>query len=92
MAKKSKKSKKKQTDNLVPVFTPALVSTLLKREKSKGAPLTEEEVLEIRDNSTLILVDSSEAQSMAETRGYQDLDPEHTWEQWVKIRKKLLKK
>ena len=32
-------------DELILTFLPSLVETLLKREKSKGAPLTEEEVL-----------------------------------------------
>ncbi len=93
MAKKEKTSKKKKMNDLVPVFTPTLVSILLKKEKDKGAPLTEQEVLDIRDNSTLILLDTNAAKSMAETRGYEDLDPENnTWEQWKKIRKKFIKK
>lgn len=91
MAKKPNKKDKKPGSDLVPVFTPALVSILLKKEKAKGAPLTEEEVLDIRDNSTLILLDATAARSMTESRGYEDLDPERTWEQWQKVRKKFVK-
>ena len=36
-------------DPLVPVFIPALVVLLANKERSKGEPLTREEVLEIRD-------------------------------------------
>ena len=87
MAKK--RPTKKKLAERIPVYTPALVSILMNREKAKGAPLTKEEVLEIRDNATLILVDQSEAKAMAETRGYADLDPENTWNQWLKIKKKI---
>jgi hypothetical protein len=87
MAKKTKSKK----EEMVPVFTPALVSLLLKKEKEKGAPLTEAEVLEIRDNSTMIMMKSSAVRSMSDSRGYEDIDPERAWEQWSKIRKQFYK-
>lgn len=81
--------KKKTGKDLVPVFSPTLISLLTKKEKEKGAPLTREEVHDIRDNSTLIMLNAEEAESMAASRGYNDLDPEQAWEQWQKIRKKM---
>ena len=38
------------SDNLVIYPMPSLVSTLLDRERAKGSPLTEAEVIEIRDS------------------------------------------
>lgn len=87
MAKKRKKTK----EELVPVYTPALASLLFKREKEKGAPLTKEEVLEVRDNSTLVMMKAKDAQAMSDSRGYEDIDPEKAWEQWTKIRHQFYK-
>ncbi len=69
-------------DDLVPVFIPALVLLLREAERSKGSPLTEDEALAIRDNGTCIMLRRSQADAMAESRGYRDLDPEDCWEQW----------
>ena len=84
MTKKSKPS-----DNLVPVFTPPLIKLLQQREKAKGAPLTREEVLEIRNNATMILVKAEEAEKMARSRGFEDLEADKAWEQWKALRKRL---
>lgn len=85
------KKKTAPMKDLVPVFSPTLVSILSKREKEKGIPLTKEEVIDIRDNSTLIMLDAAAAKEMAASRGYDDLDPEQVWEQWQKIRNKMIK-
>ena len=76
-------------DNLVPVFTPPLIKLLQQKEKAKGAPLTREEVLEIRDNATMILVRADEAKKRAHSRGFADLDADKAWEQWKNMRKRL---
>ncbi|MBP2184261.1 hypothetical protein [Amycolatopsis magusensis] len=78
-----------EEDELVIEFSPALVAVLLAAERSKGAPLTEEEVLEIRDGATCIRLPRSLAGAMAEQRGYPDLDPEQCWEQWQTVRTEL---
>jgi hypothetical protein len=83
------KKKTTQSDKLVPVFNPPLIKLLLQKEKTKGAPLTKEEVLEIRNNATMILIKATEAQKKAHTRGYEDIDPEKAWEQWKVLRKRL---
>ena len=71
---------------LVPVFIPALVALLRFAEDKKGSPLSEEEVLEIRDDGTCVAMSVADAAAMAEARGYDDLDPEYCWEQWQQVR------
>ena len=80
--------KSKHSEKLVPVFVPPLVTILHKKERAKGAPLTRQEVLEIRDNATMILVKASEAAKMADKRGYPDIDPDKAWEQWAAMRRR----
>ena len=48
---KGKPQKKDSEEELIPVPVPALVAVLLNKESEKGSPLTEQEVLEIRDNA-----------------------------------------
>ncbi|MFI7678243.1 hypothetical protein [Actinophytocola sp. NPDC049390] len=72
--------------DLVIDFSPPLVAVLLAAERSKGGPLTEEEVLGIRDGATCVRLPRSVAEAMAEQRGYADLEPERCWEQWQAVR------
>lgn len=44
---------------------------------------SEEDVLAIRDNATAIVTDAEGVLAVAERRGYQDIDPEHCWEEWL---------
>ena len=73
-------------DPLVPVFIPALVVLLLNRDKAKGTALTKSEVEAIRDKSSAIMLPRSQADKLAESRGYSDIDPERAWEEWSVIR------
>ena len=77
------------TDPMIPVFIPSLVSVLLSREKAKGSPLTEAEVLEIRDQGVCMMLRLSEAAKLVKSRGYDDIDPEECWEEWQRVRKDL---
>ena len=77
------------TDKLVPIFIPALVAVLLNREQAKGSPLTEDEVIKIRDSAECVMSPLDVIPKMAESRGYDDLDPEDVWNQWVAIRPSL---
>ncbi|MFJ3409526.1 hypothetical protein [Pseudomonas protegens] len=74
------------TDQLCLVFVPALVALLLNAENTKGRPLTEAEVLEIRDNAACIALPVAVALSMENQRGYRDLVAENCWEQWQQFR------
>jgi hypothetical protein len=67
-------------------FIPSLVATLWNREKAKGSPLTEAEVLAIRDSSPVVAVTQKVVIEMDEKRGYKDIDPEHCWEAWLDAR------
>jgi hypothetical protein len=78
-----------RSGELVPLFIPALVAILAHREAKKGTPLTEEEVLEIRDKATCVMVPASTIPAMVATRGYEDVDPENCWAQWQEVRVRL---
>jgi hypothetical protein len=73
-------------EQLVPVFMPALVLLLLHAEKLKGEPLTEDEVLRIRDNAICVMTRVDVARKQDESRGYRDLDPENCWHDWQQHR------
>lgn len=75
---------------LIPVPVPALVTVLLNKENEKGEPLTEQEVLSIRDNAACIMMPVSVIDKMEESRGYPDVDPENVWEHWQQARIDLI--
>ncbi len=70
------------SENLIPVFIPPLISLLTDAEKQKGADLTEGEVLQIRDSGITIALTKQVADEIENQRGYPDLDPEQAWQQW----------
>lgn len=71
------------------VFVPALVAILLNKEREKGAPLTEAEVIAIRDSSAAIAMTREQHLKMIAARGYMDIDPENAWEAWQEARKEF---
>lgn len=73
-------------DPLVPVPVPALVVLLLAREREKGTPLTETEVLEVRDNCVCMMLPLSMKIANETERGYRDIDPEDCWQAWRAFR------
>jgi phage terminase Nu1 subunit (DNA packaging protein) len=75
---------------LIITFVPSLVATLLNRERSKGAPLTEQEVLDIRDNAAAIALPADEAAAVEAERGYKDIDAANVWAAWHEARKTLI--
>jgi len=72
---------------VIVLFIPSLISLLVSKAEEKGSPLTEEEVLAIRDNATAIVTDAEGVLAVAERRGYQDIDPEHCWKEWLDFNK-----
>ncbi|WP_296739451.1 hypothetical protein [Mesorhizobium sp.] len=74
---------------LIIYISPSLVATLLNRERAKGSPLTEEEVIQIRDSCPAIVLTQEDARRMDESRGYLDIDPEKCWEEWQRVRLEL---
>lgn len=79
-------------DNLIPLFMPALSAVLLAAEDMKGEPLSRDEVLAIRDEAACIMVTAADADKMAESRGYDDIDPENCWYDWQMLRRELGRK
>jgi hypothetical protein len=78
-----------QNDPLVLVFIPALVTLLYKAETEKGAPLSESEVIAIRDGATCMTVPYSAAAAAEDQRGYPDLIAEDVWNEWQQARLEL---
>lgn len=76
-------------DDLIPVFIPALVAILVKAERDKGSPLSEAEVLRIRDGAACVMLRKSMANDLTRTRGYEDLDPSLVWKEWQIARVQL---
>lgn len=76
-------------DELVPVFVPSLGSLLAEMEQRNKSPLTQEEVLAVRDRAICIALRRSVAQEMEKRRGYRDIAPENCWEEWLELRKQL---
>ncbi|TDR79735.1 hypothetical protein [Paludibacterium purpuratum] len=70
-------------DPLIPVPIPALGVLLLNLEKQKGSPLSESEVIEIRDKAVCIMLPLTAKVEMDEKRGYRDIDPENVWVEWL---------
>jgi len=68
---------------------PSLIAVLLNREQEKGAPLTEAEVLAIRDSCECTAVPYDIVPQIVEARGYEDIRAEHAWEDWNAIRPTL---
>lgn len=70
----------------MPVPIPALGVLLLKLEEQKGSPLTEPEVLSVRDKAVCMMMHISHKQAMDEKRGYSDINLENAWEDWLAFR------
>jgi hypothetical protein len=71
---------------LIPVFIPALVVLLHNLEQKKGSPLTEQEVIDIRNKGVCMMMPVEQAIALDEKRGYNDIDPEQVCEQWQEAR------
>nr|WP_109753022.1 MULTISPECIES: hypothetical protein [unclassified Pseudomonas] len=75
------------TDQLCAVFIPALVLLLTDAETRKGSPLSEAEVLAIRDGATCIAVPFDVALQMeSDLVGLRDIVAEDCWSEWQRIR------
>lgn len=74
--------------DLVIVFMPSLAGLLLAAEDEKGAPLSYDEVLEIRDGAVCMRMPRQAAAQLAAERG-EDIDPENCWHDWQLLRRRL---
>jgi hypothetical protein len=76
-------------EEIIITHVPSLVATLLNRERSKGEPLTEEEVIQIRDAAPCIAMTPEQRAAVDERRQYDDIVPEYAWEEWQVARIEL---
>lgn len=79
---------------LVSVFLNPLVLLLAARERQKGAPLTEAEVLEVRDTTLCTRMPYSQAEQFYAALDAQSpvprLDPERLWQEWQAVREHVI--
>ncbi len=75
------------------VFLNPLAMLLAGRERQKGSPLTEEEVLEVRDGAQCIAMPASQAEKFYASLDSQfpvpRLNPDNIWQEWQAIRSHL---
>jgi acyl carrier protein len=68
------------------LFIPSLAAILTAAEDKEGRPLTEKEVLSIRDKAPAMVAPYDVIQKMNESRQYQDINPKSVWAQWQELR------
>jgi hypothetical protein len=77
-------------DPMITVFLNPLVMLLVGRERQKGSPLTEAEVLEVRDSAACTQMPLSQAEKFYAALDAQmpipRLNPERIWEEWQAAR------
>lgn len=74
------------SDDLEMVFVPPLATILAACEKQRGRPLTEPEVVAVRDRATVVATPRSAVVKLSATRGFRDVDPEDCWADWHRLR------
>ena len=74
---------------LIQVFNPSLAALLFAAEKDKGSPLTEAEVIAIRNSATVMIVPEESAAEFEKKRGYKDIDSDNCWQEWSELRKRF---
>ncbi len=77
-----KRPEPEPSEPLVAVFIPPLRDLLFAFERAAEAPLTEPEVLRVRDTAPCVMLTAERARALEATRGYPDLRPEHVWSDW----------
>jgi hypothetical protein len=79
---------------MVTVFLNPLAMLLAGRERQKGSPLTEAEVLEVRDGAACTQMPLSQAEPFYAALDAQmptpRLDPERIWEEWQAVRDRVV--
>src|SRR5262245_32090189 len=68
------------------LFMPSLAALLTRAEELKQSPLTEDQVIRIRDVAQAVVTRADAAAATVEQRGYHEVDPMRPWESWQAIR------
>lgn len=79
-------SRRKLPNGCVFIFVPSLIAMLTRAEQLKENPLTETEVIRIRDQAPVIVSKASMVKTLEASRGYKDVDTTDTWKTWLKLR------
>jgi hypothetical protein len=88
--KKRKSAPAPGIEPTVKVYLNPLLMMLVAAEKNKGSPLTEQEVLAVRDSTVSIEMEASKAAIFYASLDAQvpvhRLDPDNLWAEWQSIR------
>jgi hypothetical protein len=68
------------------LFMPSLASLLDRAEDLKGSPLTEVEVVRIRDEARVVVTPMDVVTAVEASRGYPEVDVLDAWESWQALR------
>lgn len=82
-----------QTDGgepLIAVFMPSLISLLIAAERRAGRPLERAQVEAIRDEAIVVAIPQSAVAPIVEGRGYDDIDPERCYEEYLRVRAEVI--
>jgi hypothetical protein len=71
--------------DLAVIFMPSLAALLAEAEHIKGSPLTEEQVIRIRDEALVVVAPTDVLAATVQQRGYPEVDAAHPWESWQAI-------
>jgi hypothetical protein len=63
-----------------------LVALFHHQETEKRLPLTKQEVLAICNGAVCMTMKQSQAEKLAASRGFADINPARAWEDWVGVR------
>lgn len=89
MSEGSERVTEQEKDRLCLVFIPALVTVLYRAESTLGEPLTEGQVLAIRNGASCVALPYDVAKAAEESRGYPDIVAEDAWNEWQRARRDL---
>jgi hypothetical protein len=67
---------------VVPVFMPSLFRLFREAERKSGAPLSRRDAKEIRAKAVATFVTENFAAELEQRRGFRDLDPHDSWNDW----------
>jgi hypothetical protein len=71
---------------LAVIFMPSLAALLAEAERITGSPLTEEQVVRIRDKALVVVAPADAVAATVQQRGYAEVDAANPWESWQAIR------
>ncbi len=72
--------------DLAVIFMPSLAALLAEAEHIKGSPLTQEEVIRIRDEALVVVAPADVVAATVQQRGFPEVDAAHAWESWQALR------